>query len=240
MSWFFEWFNSPYYHILYKNRNYKEAEKFINNLVQNLKIKENSNVIDIACGSGRHAIHLNKLGLNVIGVDISKNSIANAKKYENNKLKFYIHDIRKVFLPKSFDLAVNLFTSFGYFNTEEEDQIAINSISRNLKERGTLVIDFMNVKKVIPNLVLSEERTIEGIKFSLRRKFKNNFITKDIKFKHLEKEYSFQEKVKAIDLNKFSELINKSGLKIINIFGDYSLGCFNEEQSDRLILICKK
>ena len=98
MSWFIEWFNSPYYHILYKNRDFNEAEGFINNLIKYLNIDKNSNVIDIACGKGRHSVHLNKLGFNVTGVDISNNSVFEAKKHENNKLKFYIHDIRKVFL----------------------------------------------------------------------------------------------------------------------------------------------
>ena len=240
MSWFIEWFNSPYYHILYKNRDFNEAEVFINNLIKYLNIDKNNSVIDIACGKGRHAVHLNKLGFNVTGIDISNNSIFEAKKHENNKLKFYVHDIRKVFSPNNFNLAVNLFTSFGYFNSEKEDQAAINSMAENLKKDGILVIDFMNVKKAIQNLVLYEEKTIENITFFLRRKYINNFITKDISFKHLNKEYTFQEKVKAIDLNNFSKLIKNAGLEIINIFGSYSLKDFNIKKSERLILICRK
>ena len=58
MEWFKNWFNSPYYHILYKERDSYEAEYFIDNLIIYLKIAENSKIIDIACGKGRHSIYL--------------------------------------------------------------------------------------------------------------------------------------------------------------------------------------
>ena len=84
MSWFVNWFDSPYYHTLYKNRDEKEAQVFIDNLVHHLQIKKGSKLIDIACGKGRHATYFNSLGLDVVGVDLSPNSIASAKKNENN------------------------------------------------------------------------------------------------------------------------------------------------------------
>ena len=87
MSWFENWFNSPYYHILYKNRNEKEAQVFVNNLVQHLQIAKGSTLIDIGCGKGRHATNFNSLGLVVVGVDLSQNSIAAASKNENDTLK---------------------------------------------------------------------------------------------------------------------------------------------------------
>ena len=66
------WFNSSYYHILYKNRDYNEAEHFINNLITKLNIKKNSKILDLACGSGRHSIYLNKKGMNVV-LDLGAN-----------------------------------------------------------------------------------------------------------------------------------------------------------------------
>ena len=83
MSWFKDWFNSEYYHILYKDRDTKEAQNFIDNLIKNLNIKKNSKIIDIACGKGRHAKYLNQQGMDVIGIDISPESIKYAKKHEN-------------------------------------------------------------------------------------------------------------------------------------------------------------
>lgn len=236
MSWFIKWFDSPYYHILYKERDKEEAKYFINNLFDYLKIKKESKIIDIACGKGRHATYFNKLGFNVTGIDLSKNSIQEAQKNENNKLKFFVHDMRKTFKKEEFDIATNLFTSFGYSNPEE----TISAISSNLKKDGLLVIDFMNVSKVIPNLVESEKKTINNINFNITRHHKGNYIIKKINFKDNNKEYQFQEKVEAVSLTNFKRIIRKDGMKIINTFGNYNLDVFDEQSSDRLILICKK
>lgn len=93
-KWYQSWFDTPYYHILYQQRNYDEAQRFIKNLVAYLKINENQNILDLACGKGRHSIFLNSLGYNVTGVDLSKQSILEASKSTNARLKFMIHDMR--------------------------------------------------------------------------------------------------------------------------------------------------
>ena len=115
MSWFVHWFNSPYYHTLYKNRDEKEAKIFIDNLVVKLHLKKDSKLIDVACGQGRHANYFHKKGMNVVGVDLSKNSIATAKQSKKKNLQFSIHDMREVYKNNHFDIATNLFTSLGYF-----------------------------------------------------------------------------------------------------------------------------
>ena len=90
MTWFADWFNSPYYHILYENRNEIEAQHFIDNLIIHLEIKKKSRLIDIACGKGRHATYFNNLGFDVVGLDLSENSIAIAKQNENKRLIIYL------------------------------------------------------------------------------------------------------------------------------------------------------
>ena len=240
MSWFSNWFDSPYYHILYKNRDDKEAELFIDNLVQHLQIQKGSKIIDIACGKGRHATYFNKQGMDVVGVDLSKNSISTAKQFENSSLVFDVHDMREVYKETHFDIATNLFTSFGYFDNENDNLNAINSISKNLKEEGLLVIDFMNAKKAITNLVASEQKIINDITFDINRKIVNQYIIKDIRISDSKTDHHFQEKVKALTLADFSEFITHARLKIIDIFGNYKLEEFNAQTSDRLILICKK
>ena len=240
MSWFANWFDSSYYHILYKNRDEKEAELFIENLITKLQIKKESKLIDIACGKGRHATYFNSLGLDVTGVDLSPNSIATATKNENATLQFAVHDMREVYQKNSFDIATNLFTSFGYFEKVEDEQKAINAMASNLKSEGILIIDFMNVKKVITNLVPKEQKTIDNILFNITRKVENGHIIKDIEIIEGDKKQYFQEKVKALTLTDYSEFITTAGLKIFNIFGNYKLENFNATFSDRLILICKK
>ena len=210
MKWFADWFDSPYYHILYKNRDIKEAQQFIDNLVAHLQLKKGSKLIDVACGKGRHATYFNKLGFDVIGVDLSENSITTAKQNENKKLQFFKHDMRNTFKANSFNVVTNLFTSFGYFEDKKHEQKAINAMAKNLKSNGILIIDFMNVKKVISHLVNSEQKQIEKIIFNISRKTEDNYIVKDISFSDNGKNYHFQEKVRAITLSDFSSFINNA------------------------------
>ena len=240
MNWFKDWFNSKYYHILYKNRNHIEAKLFLDKLINYLPIQKNQKIIDVACGKGRHSIYLNSLGFNVHGIDLSKKSIDIAKKYENKSLHFSIHDMRKGYKANYFDLSINLFTSFGYFSNNQDDQDAINAMSSNLKENGILIIDFMNVNNVINNLLHKEKKIIQNIEFNIKREIKKNYIIKKIHIKDKKKNEVFQEKVKMLTLDDFLFLIKNANLKTIDIFGDYKLNPFNTQKSERLILVCKK
>ena len=239
MDWFRNWFESKYYHILYKNRDKDEAIFFLKNIIKHLKLDEGK-ILDVACGKGRHAKYLNEIGFNVTGIDLSKNSINHAKKYSNKKLKFFVHDMRSVFKENTFDLVTNLFTSFGYFENTTDEQDTINAMAKNLHKQGLLLIDFMNVKKVINSLVENETKKIDGVKFTIERKFDKNYIIKKIKIKDEKTILNFQEKVRALTLFDFNIMLEKANMKIIDLFGDYSLNNFNAINSDRLIIIAKR
>ena len=173
------WFNSDYYHILYKNRDKKEAEFFINNLIKKLKIKKKSKILDLACGVGRHSFYLNKKGMNVIGIDNSENNIKKAKKFENKFLKFKKKEMTEDY-GQEFDFIFNLFTSFGYIN-EKHNLNTFKSINNSLINHGILVIDYLNVFKLKEELVEKETKKIGNIIFNIKRSFKDNFIVKKIK-----------------------------------------------------------
>ena len=240
MTWFANWFDSDYYHLLYKERDEKEAQLFIDNILSYLKIPTKSSILDIACGKGRHSIYFNQRGMNVTGIDLSLNSINIAKINENKTLRFAVHDMRETYKENNFDVVTNLFTSFGYFKNEKEEQKSINAMALNLKKGGILIIDFMNVKKVIKKLVKSEKKKIDNITFNITRNIKKRQIIKDIKFSENGNNYHFQERVKTLNLTDFSKFIFNAGLKIIDIFGDYNMKKFNAQKSERLIIICKK
>jgi len=235
-EWFASWFNTRYYHILYKHRDDTEAHEFIQNLVSFLKIEKDDTLLDLACGKGRHSIYLNKLGYNVIGADLSKNSIKLAKKFENKSLKFVEHDMRNRFKTK-FDVILNLFTSFGFFEDDNEDINVLKNIKKGLNQKGIAVIDFMNAKKVILDLVPEEVQIIEGITFKISRYVKNGFIVKEINFDADGEHHTYFEKIKSLDLTKINSYLDSVGFKIKHTFGNYQLDSFNEETSDRLILV---
>ena len=238
MEWFADWFNSSYYKILYQNRDEKEAEQFLNVLQKFLKKDEK--ILDVACGNGRHSIYLNSLGYNITGIDLSEKSITSAKQKSNNKITFDIWDMRKTYKKEYFDVVLNLFTSFGYFESDYENFKAIKSISSNLKENGILILDFFNSKKVISELVEIEQKTLSGIEFNINRKIEEGFILKNIKFEDNGKKFEFTEKVKALNYSDFYKIFDSIKLEITNKFGDYQLNKFDPKRSDRLILIAKK
>jgi SAM-dependent methyltransferase len=239
-DWFEDWFNSPYYHMLYKNRDQCEAGEFMDHLIELLDIPRDSRLLDLACGKGRHAVYLNKKGYDVTGIDLSPASIEDASKHENERLHFYVHDMRKLFRTNYFDVILNLFTSFGYFGSSRDDQSTINAVCKGLKEDGIFVLDFFNSRKVIATLIRSEEKTANDIVFHITREVMDGFIVKHIRFNDKGKEYHFAEKVKALSLENFRTYFAKAGLNIIDIRGSYQLEKFDADNSDRLILIAKK
>ena len=140
-DWFTDWFNTSYYHTLYKDRNDADAQLFIRNITSFLKIPNPSHILDLPCGKGRHSIYLNSLGYNVTGADLSENSILFAKKFENDTLHFQIKDMRKPFTEK-YDAIFNLFTSFGYFENDNDDVLVLKNIKNGLKKNGLCSIRF--------------------------------------------------------------------------------------------------
>lgn len=237
-QWYADWFNTPYYHILYKDRDYAEAQLFIDNITGYLNLPEAAKVLDLACGKGRHSVYLNKLGFDVTGADLSEKSITSASQFANETLHFEVHDMRKPFDQK-FDAIFNLFTSFGYFESDDDNLETLKAIRDSLSEYGFAVIDFMNVTKVLENLVSEEVKTVDGIDFHIRRYLQGDHIFKDIRFEDKGKSWHFTERVKALTLSDFEQMMAEADIHLLDIFGDYKLRKFHPKESDRLILIFK-
>ena len=237
-TWFTSWFDTPFYHILYKDRNDTEAHAFMDTLTDYLNIPESGTVLDLACGKGRHALYLNKIGYDVTGVDLSENSIAFAKQFENHRLRFDVHDMCTPY-HKQFDAVFNLFTSFGYFDDDADNLRTIASIKAELNDFGFGVIDFMNSEFVIDNLVPEEVKTVDGIDFHLKRYVEDGYIIKDITFTADDRLYNFQERVRGFTLSDFESLFEQAGVYLLDVFGDYKLNKFNAKTSERLVMIFK-
>ena len=238
-NWYDSWFDSPYYHILYKERDTTEAAHFMKNLTAHLELEQQADILDLACGRGRHSKTLHDLGFNVTGIDLSAASIAFAKQYEEDGLSFMEHNMC-IPLDASFDAVFNLFTSFGYFENEQDNLLTIKAIVAQLKPQGYGVIDFLNVALVKENLVHKETKIVDSIVFNIEREIKDGYILKKIVFKDKGMPFYFVEKVKALTKEDFLAYLKDAGANIANVFGDYHLTPFSEENSERLILIFKR
>jgi 2-polyprenyl-3-methyl-5-hydroxy-6-metoxy-1,4-benzoquinol methylase len=236
-KWFQSWFNTHYYHILYKNRDIKEAELFISNLTYYLNlVPEKDHILDLACGQGRHSKYLNSLGYKVTGIDLSEKSIKNANKYSSESLNFEVHDMRNVYHNK-YEVVLNLFTSFGYFEDDNDNLRVVETIKASLNPNGIGVIDFMNSPKVIKNLIAKNTYVSNKIIFNLNRDYSNGFVNKHIEVLDQKKIFKYKERVRAYTFEDFRLMLSNAGLDLIDCFGSYNLEPYKKEDSDRLILI---
>ncbi|MFB9057152.1 class I SAM-dependent methyltransferase [Mariniflexile ostreae] len=237
-KWFTSWFDTPYYHILYKDRDDTEARAFMDTLTEYLNIPQGGKILDLACGKGRHSLYLNKIGYDVTGVDLSENSIEYAKQFENHRLHFDVHNMCQPY-PKQFDAVFNLFTSFGYFDNDDDHLKTIKAIKAELNTFGFGVIDFLNSEFVIDTLVPEEIKTVDGIDFHLKRYVENGYIIKDIRFSTDGRDFNYTEHVRGFTLSDFEALFEQAGVYLLDVFGDYKLQKFKAKTSERLIMIFK-
>ncbi len=241
-SWFKDWFNSPYYHQLYFNRDEKEAAAFIDHLIEHLQPAKGASMLDVACGKGRHSIHLAQKGFDVTGIDLSADSIREALTHEADNLHFYTHDMRLPFRINYFDYAFNFFTSFGYFKTRREHDNAIRTIAQAIKASGIFVMDFLNVHYAEDNLQHQFEKEIDGVNYFITKWFDETHFYKKIQVEDeaLSEPLVYTEKVAKFSLGDFTEMFAYQGLQIQEVFGDYNFTGYDVRKSPRLIMIAKK
>ncbi len=241
-TWFKDWFNSPYYHQLYAHRDEEEAATFIDNLVAHLQPAVGAKMLDVACGKGRHSMQLASKGFDVTGIDLSRESIAEALQSEDEHLHFFEHDMRLPFWINYFDIAFNFFTSFGYFKTQREHDNAIRSIATSVKPNGIFVMDFLNVQFSANKEVAETQQQIDATKYSISKwsdehHFYKKIIVEDAA---LAKPMQYTEKVAKFSLADFEKMFAKQHLKIKEVFGDYHFGKYDAAISPRLIMIAEK
>ncbi len=241
-EWFSEWFDSPYYHRLYRERDQPEAQRLLDNLVSWLRLKPGARVLDLACGRGRYSLELRRRGFDVTGVDLAPASIAHAQQFADEHLRFRVHDMREALgEPGHYDCVLNLFTSFGYFDSEAENVLVLRAIADALRPGGELVLDYLNAHCVERKLIANEVKTERGTDFHIARRIQDGYFEKRIAFTDDDGHpQAFTERVMAIWPEQFDEYFRLAGLRVRAVFGDYDLGAYDAATSPRLLYIVKK
>ena len=199
-------------------------------------------MLDVACGRGRHSIHLASKGFDVTGIDLSEDSIKEALKYETENLHFYQHDMRLPFWINYFDYAFNFFTSFGYFNTRREHDNSIRTIAQSLKQHGCFVLDYLNVHYAEDHLIHQSSKEIDGVNYIITKWFDETHFYKKIivEDEEMEEPLQYTEKVTKFSLGDFTEMFAYHGLQIQEVFGDYNLGNYDIKEIAEVDCYCKK
>lgn len=238
-AWYEDWFDSPYYSILYQNRDETEARQFIDALLGTLQPHIGARVLDLACGKGRFSRYLAQKGFDVTGLDLSGNSIAFARQFESDNLAFYTHDMRLPYRVRYYDYIFSFFTSFGYFDTDRDHIRTLKSIRTGLRAGGIFVLDFFNAQYVMQSLPAKEEKTLDGIRFEIAKAKDGLFVTKNILFEDNHQRYRYEERVRLYEQADLKRLFQQAGLKIMATYGNYALQPFDIHNSPRIILVAQ-
>lgn len=241
-AWYRDWFNSPFYHKLYFERDENEANEFIELLIKHLEPPPGCRMLDVACGRGRHSLILNNKGFFVTGIDISPASIAYAKQFENPSLEFFQHDMRLPFRVNYYDYAFNFFTSFGYFRTRREHDDSVRTIANSLLPKGCFVLDYLNVHYAEEHLVRLEEKIIGNSVYEIHRWHDQTHFYKKIRVTDpsLSEPMIHTEKVAKFNMGDFNDMLAYQKLQIQEVFGDYALKAYDVRKTPRLIIIARK
>ncbi len=217
-EWFSEWFGKEYLD-LYPHRDEQDAERLIVLLRRSLPWREGWRVLDVACGPGRHMTALERAGVRVFGFDLSRVLLNRARTLTSRPL--VRADMRLLpFRPRSMDLTVNLFTSFGYFGTDAEHAAAMGEMLGTVRQGGWFVLDFLDAAAVRAGLVAHEVQQLGGAIVEVRRDIIDDgrFVRKTMR---LADGRQFEERVRLFSFGELQAMIEQHGARVTSGFGDY-------------------
>ena len=234
-DWFHDWFNSPYYETLYDHRDLTEAKAFVKNLTSQIPLPEQAEVLDLGCGWGRHTNSLADLGYRVTGLDLSPRLIERARTMANERdvaalgsLDFEVGDMRTHRMNRRFDLVVNLFTSLGYFEKDEDDLMVLQNAYHHLRDGGYVVLDYFDTAHTLAHLVPSETKSFPNFRAHLKRNVVGGRLLKEIRIEDFKRESGpnplvFTEMVRCYSPKDLEDLLLLAGFSPVQRWTHYDL-----------------
>lgn len=240
--WYKSWFNSPWYTQLYQHRTEQEAHEAVQLVRDIAGLTPGAKVLDLCCGFGRHAYALAEHGYHVTGLDASDHLISIAtERFPHQNVRYIIGDMRSEYPDAPYDAIVNFFTSFGYFDTHEENQQVINTIADCLAPGGVFVLDFFNASLVRKTLNPESMNMVGETMIIQERWIDEPHVRKRITVNvPCSAEHTFEEQVCLYAHQDLLSMIAGAGLDARTLCGSYEGAAFEEESSDRCIIIATK
>lgn len=241
-TWYESWFESPWYMKLYRHRTEEEAREAIDLVRTIANVPVGARVLDLCCGYGRHALALAEAGYRVTGIDSSHFLIERASEiYPHPNVHYAVGDMRGPYPDAPFDAVVNFFTSFGYFDTTDEDQRVLDTIYASLSGGGQFVMDFFNAHYVRTHLEAETMSLVESATIIQERSITDGFVHKRITINvpcSYERDYA--ERVRLYTRADLESMFTSAGFIIDHVLGNYNGSSFEEAASPRCIIIAHK
>ncbi len=237
-EWFEQWFGEEYLR-LYPHRDEQDAGEAVA-LVDQAVSLAGRRALDLACGPGRHAMHLAARGARTVGFDLSLPLLARARSRAGSTVQFVRGDMRQLpFGPATFDVVVNLFTSFGYFAEDAQHVTVLRSVATLLTRGGSFVLDYFNAPWVRRALVPREERVVGRQRVIVERQISadERYVTKEMHL--LDDGRSFVERVRLFTPDDLERLLASAGLRVTHRFGDYAGGPLTPAAPRAILVSCR-
>ena len=241
-DWYATWFESPWYMRLYRHRTDFEAHEATHLVTKCAKVEPGLRVLDLCCGYGRHALALAQLGYDVVGIDQSRYLIDRAREvYPHEHVRYEVADMRGPFSGAPYDAIVNFFTSFGYFDTHDENMKVLHAAHDALAVGGVFIMDFFNAHLVRRDLVAETVSMIDDVTIIQERAIDEPFVTKTITVSDpCSYEMEFHERVWLYEPAELMNMLSEAGLGVEQMLGNYDGSAFVSAESPRTILIARK
>lgn len=222
-NWYKNWFGNEYLTI-YAHRDEWEAQKLLKLIQNHIHLDKSIKIVDLCCGQGRHALLLAEQGFEVYGIDLSRTllEIAKYKKDPGQKAFFIQADMRYLPMFRSFDLLLNLFTSFGYFETDKQNIAVFEQFSQVLRNQGNFVFDYFHAGHVSDNLIPFQSEKFGNVLVEQERHIENSRVQKKIMIEKGNNRSVFYESVKMYEPDQIISMMENSHLRIDHVFGDYA------------------
>ena len=218
-EWFEEWFNDDYL-AMYPHRDEADADQLVELLRTQVGWAPGWRVLDVACGPGRHARAIEAAGARCIGLDLSMTLLRRARAVTSAPL--IRADMRRIPVrPRSMDLTLNLFTSFGYFEEDAQHGAAIAEMAATVRPGGWFAMDFLNAARVQATLVPAETTRLGGAEVKITRDLigGDRFVRKRME---MEDGRAWVERVRLFQPEELEAMLAASGIRVVSRFGDYA------------------
>ena len=246
-KWWKSFFKNHYWD-LYKNKFTEERNKREANFIyKTLNLSEKASVLDLCGGCGRIAVPLAQKGVNVHVLDFNKNFLDLAQKKADKKrvsIETCKSDMREIPYSNKFDAVINIFTSFGYFKSEEENLKVLKEVNKSLKLNGLFLIDVQNGKWIEKNHS-SKMREQNGSKTIIKKsnldlENKTNRVEISILNTKNEKTTKTLHETKLYCFSELKNKIESNGFEIVKKYGNFKGEKLNTETSRRIITLARK
>jgi SAM-dependent methyltransferase len=201
-------------------------------------------LLDLACGNGRYMRALARAGVDAYGVDLSEFLLGEAHGAGGLDGRLVRCDMRALpFRDGAFGAAINMFTSFGYFDADADNARVLHEVARVLRPGGVFVLDFINegpVRRGVPSkstrragdAEIEECRELDALRLVLSKRVTVRRPGREC--------VEYEERVRLYDRESLAAMLTAAAMPVVSLHGDYDLGPFDPESSARVILVCRR